>query len=311
VIALGVGAAVAGALPSGSSGVINACVNTNPNVEPYGAVRIINTTATNTVSTSEFPQQPVNACDSDETSVTWNQTGPAGPTGPQGAQGAQGGQGPQGPQGDQGPAGSGGGKDNGLPDGLSAYLQFVTGSGQAPVIQGESQVKIPSEDPSAQAVKPIEISDYSFQVQNPTTVGSATSGAGGGKVTFQPLTIMRSLDRNSPLLFKASAMGTHYAQVLLSIVRNNGGPKAGAAIVAQWRLGVVFVRSIGYTDGQEQDTFDYGSVLFSYYPQNLTGTMGTAVVGGWNRLTNQSITSPSDLTAGISRARSARTSRRH
>jgi type VI protein secretion system component Hcp len=307
VVALGVGAAVAGALPSGSSGVINACVNTNANVAPWGSVRIIDTTATNTVSTSEFPLQPVNACDTDETSVTWNQTGPAGPTGAQGAQGSQGGQGPQGIQGIQGPAGAdasgGGSSDSGLPAGYAAYLQFVTGSGRAPVVQGESQVKIPGEDPSAQAVDPIQISDFSFQVQNPNNLGSTTGGAGAGKITFQPLIVSRTLDKNSPLLFKASAMGAHYGQVLLSIVHTaGGGGKSSSRLVAQWRLGIVFVRSIAYSSGDEQDTFDFGSVLFNYYPQNANGSSATAVVGGWNRLTNQSVDNPSDLNGGVSRA---------
>jgi type VI protein secretion system component Hcp len=315
-VALGVGAAVAGALPSGSGGVITACVNTNPNAFPYGAVRIIDTTATNTNSTSEFRSQPVNACDTDETSVTWNQTGPAGPagaTGPQGAAGAAGPQGDQGPRGDQGPAGSGGGSNDttGLPDNESAYLQFVSGAAGAPVIQGESQVKVPGEDPTAQAVAPLPITDFTFQVQQSLNIGSATSGAGGGRISFQPLMVTRKLDKNSPLLFKTSATGGHFAQVLLSLVINNGGPK-GARLIVQWRLGLVFVKSITYTDGTEQDTFAYGSVLFSYFPQNVTGTMGTPTVGGWNQVKNQSVTDVGNLNGGISRSRvHARLKRKH
>jgi hypothetical protein len=31
-----------------------------------------------------------------------------------------------------------------------------------------------------------EIKDFTFDIQNPTTVGSATGGAGAGKIIFKP-----------------------------------------------------------------------------------------------------------------------------
>ena len=43
------------------------------------------------------------SCKSNETSLSWNQTGPPGPPGPQGEQGPPGPQGPEGPQGPPGP----------------------------------------------------------------------------------------------------------------------------------------------------------------------------------------------------------------
>jgi hypothetical protein len=65
------------------NGVIYGCYNNN-----NGTLSVIN----NAVAT----------CKSNETQLTWSQTGPQGPIGPQGPQGATG---PQGPQGVQGPAG--------------------------------------------------------------------------------------------------------------------------------------------------------------------------------------------------------------
>jgi hypothetical protein len=38
----------------------------------------------------------------------------------------------------------------------------------------------------AEAVTGGEIKDFSFGVENPTTIGSATGGAGAGKIKFAP-----------------------------------------------------------------------------------------------------------------------------
>jgi len=37
-----------------------------------------------------------------------------------------------------------------------------------------------------------EISDFSFGVENPTTIGSATGGAGAGKIKFNEFTIKKT-----------------------------------------------------------------------------------------------------------------------
>jgi hypothetical protein len=39
--------------------------------------------------------------------------------------------------------------------------------------------------------KSFEVKDFSFGVENPTTVGSATGGAGAGKITFNPFSVTK------------------------------------------------------------------------------------------------------------------------
>ena len=39
-----------------------------------------------------------------------------------------------------------------------------------------------------------EIKDFSFGVENPTTIGSATGGAGAGKIKFNEFTIKKTTD---------------------------------------------------------------------------------------------------------------------
>src|SRR2546422_11006287 len=67
-----------------------------------------------------------------------------------------------------------------------------------------------------------EIKDFSFGVENPTTIGSATGGAGAGKVKFNEFTIKKTTDKASPLFFKSCVSGTHFKEVKLT-VRKAGG----------------------------------------------------------------------------------------
>jgi hypothetical protein len=80
---------------AGGAGVIDGCV------DKHGNLRIIDTSTT--------------SCNSNETAVEWNQTGPQGLQGPQGDAGPVGPSGPQGPAGAQGSAGPQG------PAGVSGY----------------------------------------------------------------------------------------------------------------------------------------------------------------------------------------------
>jgi hypothetical protein len=110
VLAALVAAGVAyGSIPD-SSGVIHGCY-----LKSGGSLRVIDSAS---------------KCSSNETSVNWNQQGPAGPQGPQGPTGPTG---PAGPAGSQGPAGPQGPKgDTGLqgPAGTSgtSHVYYATNS---------------------------------------------------------------------------------------------------------------------------------------------------------------------------------------
>jgi hypothetical protein len=96
-VAVGVGAGVAyGAIGPDKNGVIHACVATSSARQPalLGRIRLID------------PAKQ--KCQSYESNVTWNRTGPIGPSGPSGPQGGSGPQGPSGPSGPQGGSGPSG-----------------------------------------------------------------------------------------------------------------------------------------------------------------------------------------------------------
>jgi type VI protein secretion system component Hcp len=53
-----------------------------------------------------------------------------------------------------------------------------------------------------------EIKDFSFGVENPTTIGSATGGAGAGKIKFNEFSIGKTVDSASPSLWRNATSGS-------------------------------------------------------------------------------------------------------
>jgi type VI secretion system secreted protein Hcp len=199
--ALGAGAAVAiGAIP-GNGGTITGCYLTNtanaPGLRP-GQLRVIDP------SLPKLPSggpDPAGTCQSDEATITWNQSGPTGPQGTPGAGGAQ------------GPAGVNGqglllpavqfGFDN------SAGRMFLKLDG----VQGESSDSKHKGD--------IEISSFSFG-EGSGGAQAHGSGGGAGKTSFSSFTITKVADKTSPLLQEAAFSGNHYKEADVFFARKSG-----------------------------------------------------------------------------------------
>ncbi|HEX3392214.1 MAG TPA: type VI secretion system tube protein Hcp [Solirubrobacteraceae bacterium] len=209
--ALGAGAAVAvGSIPGGD-GTITACyAGTNGATLPIntfltateapGALRAIDPSLPNTISTPAGGPTPNLAavCDpKQETQITWNQKGPAGP------------QGAQGPTGPQGASGESGGGETGFGIGNPAGNTFLKLDG----INGGVTDK--------QHKGEIEISSFSFGISNTSSHG-AGGGGGAGKTSFQSFKITKSVDKSSPLLALAAATGKHIKQAELIFARKAG-----------------------------------------------------------------------------------------
>src|SRR5262249_42124561 len=62
-----------------------------------------------------------------------------------------------------------------------------------------------------------EIKDFSFGVENPTTIGSSTGGAGAGKIKFNEFQIKKQTDKASPAFFKNCCAGAHYDAVVVEM----------------------------------------------------------------------------------------------
>jgi hypothetical protein len=65
---------------------------------------------------------------------------------------------------------------------VPATLTYLLEAPEAPLVQVE--LAQPYKQSGQQSGPAFEIKDFSFSVENPTTIGSATGGAGAGKVEF-------------------------------------------------------------------------------------------------------------------------------
>ncbi len=206
--------------------------------------------------------------------------GMAGPQGPPGPQGPTGATGPQGPAGSSG-SGSGTGTGN---TGSQADMFLTIFTSGTSTLDGESK---DANHPNA-----IDILSYEFGADNPVSIGSATSGAGAGKIKFNEFTITKFVDKSSPTLFKYEASGTHFEKLVLT-VRKAGGTQDYLTIT----MGTVFVSHYthGSTGGIPTETisFEVGTIQMDYKPQTSTGTLGASIVGGWDQIQNIEILPPS------------------
>src|SRR5438105_10233323 len=89
-----------------------------------------------------------------------------------------------------------------------------------------------------------EIKDFSFGVENPTTIGSATGGAGAGKVKFNEFTIHKNVDSASPAFFRNCCAGAHYDKVTVAMRKAGGDPKNAGAPFLVYTFQTAFTTKI-------------------------------------------------------------------
>ncbi len=134
-----------------------------------------------------------------------------------------------------------------------------------------------------------EIEDFSFDIEQTLNIGSQSTGAGAGKVTFNPFSITRKIDRSSPILFKLACSGTPFQEVALGLRKSSGGTVSGRIyLVFRFKLVAVKTISWSYDDESPKETvtFEYGGLQVHYSQQQPNGDMAPALAGGWNRVKN-------------------------
>jgi type VI secretion system secreted protein Hcp len=159
---------------------------------------------------------------------------------------------------------------------VDAYLRLdtITGESQVAAFKGQMQMQA-----------------FSFEVDNPTSIGSATGGAGSGKVKFNALKITKEVDSASPQLFAACCSGTHLASATLSLVKAGATGKEAAYVTFDMKVIFIsdIVMSLDDLTPKEVVSFMFGSLLYTYKTQSETGVMTPASAKGWSILTNSAL----------------------
>ena len=149
---------------------------------------------------------------------------------------------------------------------------------------------VPSDGPSV-----FEIEDFSFDIEQQLNIGSSSSGAGAGKVVFNPFSITRKIDKCSPTFFQMACSGTAFQLVSLCLRKSAGAGTAGAGntsgvIYLRFDFKLVAVKTISWSyddeSPKEEVTMEYGGLMVNYCQQKADGSMMPAVAGGWNRVKN-------------------------
>lgn len=134
-----------------------------------------------------------------------------------------------------------------------------------------------------------EVEDYSFDVEQTLNIGSQSTGAGAGKITFNPFSITRKIDKSSPTLFANACQGKAFQQVSLGLRKSSGTDTSGLFYL-RFDFKLVAVKTIAWMHDEESPketiTFEYGGLQIRYTPQNSGGSMLPVVAAGWNRTTN-------------------------
>jgi type VI secretion system secreted protein Hcp len=178
---------------------------------------------------------------------------------------------------------------------IDSYVVFIPYTG-SPLLS-ESQVDMSKNNEElasdlksfASASQLFEVEDYSFDIEQVLNIGSQSTGAGAGKITFNPFSITRKIDRSSPILFDMACSGTAFKQVSLALRKSAGGMQSGVIFLRfDFKLAAVKTISWSHDDEapKETTTFEYGGMLIRYCQQNANGSLNTAIPGGWNRVKN-------------------------
>jgi type VI secretion system Hcp family effector len=98
------------------------------------------------------------------------------------------------------------------------YLSIKgTKQGQIKASPTKTRTSAGSSVPGYSPQEIFEIDDFSFDIEQVLNIGSQSSGAGSGKVTFNPFQITKKTDSASPQLFASCITGEAFESVVLQI----------------------------------------------------------------------------------------------
>jgi type VI secretion system secreted protein Hcp len=140
--------------------------------------------------------------------------------------------------------------------------------------------------------KAFEIKEFSFDVENPASIGSATKGAGSGKVKFNEFTIKKTTDWASTIFFKNCVTGAHYAKVVVAIRKSGGSTAVAGMPFLEYCFSTVFATKMEWSgpgdEGPEESiTFAYGKLGIFYRKQKADGSLDVAKQHGWDQIINK------------------------
>ena len=110
------------------------------------------------------------------------------------------------------------------------------------------------------------------------------SGGGAGKVQVQDITIVKRVDRASPMLAKHCASGTHFDKATLYVRSTEGEPLEYLTI----EMNKVIISGLSYNGSSDRERpeevlcLNFAEFIMAYDPGDETGGADEKVISGWN-----------------------------
>jgi type VI secretion system secreted protein Hcp len=182
-----------------------------------------------------------------------------------------------------GPAGANG--LNGLPGPVGSSSTTDAGGAQS----AASNIFIRLRPASGPDIGPVAIDHVAFEATTSTSIGSASSGAGAGKVKFGALVLQKAIDPTSPVLFKALAAGEHFSQATVFVRVGRGVAQTDQR---EYRMSQVFVTRLAQdtttTKADETVQLAFGAIQLVEFVLSPSGKSQGVIVGGWDQAKNTS-----------------------
>jgi type VI secretion system secreted protein Hcp len=137
----------------------------------------------------------------------------------------------------------------------------------------------------------IVIQSYSLGSSNAMSFNSRGSGASAGKVSFQDIHFTKLVDKASPVLMLSCASGKHISSAVLT-ARKAGEKPVEYLKITFTDILVSSFQTSGSNGGPaaaEQISLSFAKIAVEYKPQNPDGSLGTAILAGWDLKQNAPI----------------------
>lgn len=131
----------------------------------------------------------------------------------------------------------------------------------------------------------MKVTSYGSDVLQTLNIGSQSTGAGAGKIIFNPLQITKYLDAASPVLFQRAASGTPFQTAELFFVNTQG------IVFSKFVYKLVAVKTVAWAASSdagvmENVSFEYGGLVLVVTKFGPTGKVADTIKAGWNRVKN-------------------------
>jgi len=156
--------------------------------------------------------------------------------------------------------------------------------------QNAREIKGESQDEEYKKLNSIEVTSFSFGIENPTNIGSSSGGAGSGKAVLGKFTIEKLTDNCTPDFFIACGSGGHYKKAHLALRKAGGGTKV---TFIRYHFSLVFVTKMDWKGAKDDEApsetieFTYGALEMQYTRQDSNGKqINPPIITKWNQVNN-------------------------